>query len=297
LVDAQTRGVDVRVVLDRTNKLPTPTAAYTVLHNGLTSGHLTICSANGHGSCIGNGINHNKFYLFSQLSDGSTDVVVQSSANLTTSQMKQHNNMIVSRGDHALYSGYLDYWNDLKAQHKNLNYYRTIVGDYRTRTYAFPRASGDTIISILNNVHCHAGASTLLVNMAFFADNRIDVAHKLVEKHNQGCSVKANLRDDGTASAPGASVLHTLKHGGVSVRLFAPDADHDQFTIHSKILLVDSAYEGASGVSHRKLVFMGSHNYTDGALQHNDETLMRIDDPGIFAAYLANWNTIRSLAP
>lgn len=52
---------------------------------------------------MGGRINHNKFFLFSDLGEGGTDVLVQSSANLTEFQLVRNNNMVVLRGYPDLY--------------------------------------------------------------------------------------------------------------------------------------------------------------------------------------------------
>lgn len=39
------------------------------------------------------------------------------------------------------------------AHTKNLNYYRSISGDHAI-AYFYPRAKGDTIVSVLDNVKC-----------------------------------------------------------------------------------------------------------------------------------------------
>jgi phosphatidylserine/phosphatidylglycerophosphate/cardiolipin synthase-like enzyme len=64
--------------------------------------------------------------------------------------------------------------------------------------------------------------------------------------------------------------------------------------LHSKYLLIDAKYAGSTAA--RRLVFTGSHNYTGPALTSNDETLLRIEDPAVFAAFLVDWGNIRSAA-
>ena len=289
LVAAQARGVNVRVILDGSNSAY---AATTTLKNGLPAANLTLCTSPNGGSCIGTDINHSKFYLFSSIGPGESSVVVQSSANLTNPMLDEHNNMVIVRGDTALYAGYLAYWQDQRAQLKNPNYYRTLIGNLPVRTYVYPRASGDTIVSVLGNVVC-GGNKRLRLAMSLFTNARLAIAQSLAAKAAQGCSVVALLRDDGTT--PGASVLSTLKNGGVTVHLYAASAA--RATIHSKYLLIDSHYDTGSGPTARKLVYSGSHNYTLGALQQNDEQLIRVDDAGVFAAFWANWQQTLAYAP
>ena len=74
----------------------------------------------------------------------------------------------VIRGDAALFGAYLQTFDALATDVLNLNAYRIADGDLATRAYFFPRGSGgDTVVSILNNVTCGAGAR-IRVAMAFF---------------------------------------------------------------------------------------------------------------------------------
>src|ERR1700689_1174092 len=86
-----------------------------------------------------------------------------------------------------------------------------------------------------------------------------------------------------------ATVISELKSAGIKVGEYP--SQHGT-NIHSKYLLIDSDYDTSDGRSHRQLVWTGSHNYTKGALRENDEVLLRVDNPTIFADFLANWNTI-----
>jgi PLD-like domain len=309
VVAASKRGVDVHVVLDEEANEVAPSAAdgaddvdagfdadaadaadaklafnsaIEILREGLPSGSITYCTR-GNGSCQGTGINHNKIYMFSKLSDGSENVVVQSSANLTTHLL--HNNLVISRGDKALYDGYVTYYDALEARHENLDYYRHFDGDHAI-AYMFPRAEGDTITSILDNVHC-TKTSIVRITMAFWDDYRMDIVDGLRDLVKHGCDVRVNMRKAGTNVS--ASVIANLKSAGVKVGEYP---DQHGANIHSKYLLIDSDYETTSGTAHRKLVWTGSHNYTEGALRDNDEVLLRVDDPTVFADFLANWNTI-----
>ena len=77
-----------------------------------------------------------------------------------------------------------------------------------------------------------------------------------------------------------AEILQILRNGGVTVHLLLP--------IHSKYLLMDAVYEG----TRRQMVFTGSHNYTGPALTENDETLLRLAHPQLYADFLADWQRL-----
>lgn len=285
-VEAARRGVDVRIVLGNTNVNDgcVDWAAVADLKAGLGADHVTICRpCQDGGGCQGTGINHNKFMTLSRLTDGSSNVVVQSSANLTNPQLHEHNNLVVVRDDPGLHTAYRGYWTDLSRQRQNLNYYHVEDGDH-TRVYFYPRAEGDTVVGIMGNADCAAGARIRLV-MAFFTDARLEVAQALASARRAGCRVTAVVRDD-PPTYPGDQVLATLRGGGVDVRLFPVVGER---TIHSKYLLIDGQYAGVAG---RKLVWTGSHNYTGGALRSNDETLLRVDDESVFMSFDADFRGI-----
>jgi HKD family nuclease len=282
------RGVDVRIVLDGENDHVEP-GIRAALATALGNDRITDCPR---GACIGTGINHNKFLLFSRLDDGSENVVVQGSHNFKASQNRRFNHLVVVRGDATLYREYRTYWTDLRAGQQNLDYYRSFTGDSGVKGYFFPRAEGDLILSVLDNVHCDPGAE-IHVAMAFFKNDRVPVARKLRALHDAGCSVRAVFGNypeaDPDQHSPGADILATLR--GLDVRTY----DLGEITVHSKYLLIRARY--GEGDAIETLVFAGSHNYTEAALRRNDEALMRLEDPASYQAFLGDWNLMRSRLP
>ena len=287
LIAAARRGIDVRIVFDG-DAVHTTGSEVAMLRAGLGVDRVTVCGAPGT-SCNGSGIMHHKTFLFSALEDGSRDVVVQASHNLTTTQLSMHNNAVIVRDDAALFAGYERTWNDLRRDANVVNYYRIDDGDRATRVYFFPRTDGDTAVSVINNVDCVAG-SHVRVTMAFFTDRRVAVAQALAARRRAGCAVEAVIGD--AEIRAGSSVLSTLRSAGVAVTLYPARAGG--WTIHSKYLLVDSRYAGST--TPRRLVFTGSHNWTGPALDANDETLLRVEDDGVYNAFLADWNLVRAAA-
>ncbi len=287
LATAAGRGVDVRIVLDG-GAPDVAGSEVPALVAGLGALHVTVCTAPGT-ACIGSGIMHHKTFLFSRLDDGSTDVVMQASHNLTTHQLSLHNNAVIIRGDTALYASYLATWNDLRSDLEHPNYYRIDDGSSGTRVYFYPRTTGDTSVSFFDNVTCDS-TSRIRVLMAFFTDARIAVAQALAARAREGCNVQVVV---GNAEIPvGDSVLSTLRSAGVTVILY-PERSGG-WTVHSKYVLIDAPYAGST--AHRRLVFTGSHNWTGPSLDANDETQLRIDDAGVFDAFMADWGRARVAA-
>ena len=283
---SQKRNVDVRIVLND----PSPDEdedehadmILARLRAGLPKGAVTVCKRD-KGACIGDHINHNKLMLFSELKDGTKNVVMQSSANLGGGRL--HNNMLVFRNSGGLYHSYLAYFGDLVRQKKDLSYDLEMKGP-GTRAIVSPISAGDPVVSALDDVHCKAGESRVRVAMALFTGERTEIAKRLVDLKAKGCDVEVLAREAGKGTAK--VIVDILQAGLVPVRFF-PSASGNN--IHSKYLLVDSPF-GADGKS-RRLVFTGSHNYTGEALRHNDEVLLRVEDDDVFKRFMANWRTIR----
>lgn len=288
LVRAAARGVDVRIVLDGDADTTSGTEVPTLVA-GLGAGNVHVCDAPGT-ACVGSGIMHHKTFLFSELSDGSRNVVVQASHNLTTTQLTMHNNAVIIRGDAALFAAYEHTWNDLFRDVEMPDYYRIDDGDLATRVYFFPRPSGgDTSVSILDNVTCD-GTARIRVAMAFFTNARSAVADALAARAREGCDVRVVAGD---AEIPiGTTVASTLTGAGVQLTRY-PERTAG-WSLHSKYMVIDARYAGST--AHRRLVFTGSHNWTGPALTINDETQLRVEDDAVFDAFMTDWAHVRASA-
>lgn len=302
MVAAHDRGVDLRIVLDESNLIESPPlsdqysyrSAVQTLIDSIGTTRVIRCNESNPpdgGGCQGPGINHNKFFLFSSLCDGTQNVVVQSSANLTNTQRRLHNNMVIIRDDPMLHAAYRSYWDALARQQLTPNYYQTADGSTGTRGYFFPRAPGagaeedtDTIHNILaDNVDC-TGGGRIRIMMAFWTMARGYLVDDLAQLQSEGCDVRVILAADSASPALRAHLERLFPSSQLVIAL----------GVHSKYLLYEGQYLG----SQRSLLWTGSHNYTGAALRENDETLLRIDDAAIFQAFEQNWdNAWISLGP
>ncbi|MEZ4392423.1 MAG: phospholipase D-like domain-containing protein [Polyangiales bacterium] len=287
LIDAHNRGVDVRVVVDGGADDPA-SSAVPALIRALGRARVTVCGAPGT-ACLGTGIMHHKTSLFSALDDGSRSVVVQSSHNFSGSQRRRHNNAVIVRGDSRLFAAYERVFEQQRRDIVRRGYYHTADGSFHTRAYFFPRDAGDTVVSVLNNVDCRSGGR-VRVAMAFFTNARLAVAEALRRRRQEGCDVQVVVGD---AHIPiGPRVRAALRDGGVGLTLYRASAGG--WALHSKYLLIDARYAGSR--SRRRLVFTGSHNWTGGALRENDETLLRVEDDGVFESFMTDWSRVRAAA-
>ncbi|WP_049574071.1 phospholipase D-like domain-containing protein [Nonomuraea sp. SBT364] len=285
LIKAHERGVEVRVVLDGDARgkavadqlaaaLGTDTAAGSFAH---------VCSgpmSGGTAACVGDKGQHNKFYLFSR-TGGASDVVVQSSANLTNLNSTTYwNNAVVLTGNRRLHQAYASYFADLAAERKTLDYDRVVrtgAAGGSVRAHFFPSAEGDPIVEALDGVSCRGGAP-IRVGMSEWDAYRVAIAERLAELAGQGCTVRivAGVLDpevEAKLRAEPRIELRTLGTGGA-----LPGR------IHSKYLLVDG------------WVYTGSHNYNQTSLRRNDDTLLRLRNKAVHAQYVANFDRMRAAA-
>ncbi|WP_084557534.1 phospholipase D-like domain-containing protein [Hamadaea tsunoensis] len=282
------------------------TAAAT--HPGL---HVTQCRH----SCFGaDGIDHNKFWVFGALTDGRTDLVVQTSYNPTSPQKQMFNNLVEVTGNTALAAGYRAYWNRLAA---GATQYET--GDLNAgaqRVWFFPRNVGsaaenseiaavwgttaykDLVAAAIDDVTCPGG--TVKVAMWDFDDARSDIIDALAKKADAGCTVQVATGEhqDGLAALGDRGVsAYAMSPGGCRDSWFAHsggDRDCEDGAIHSKFLLVNGVSR-KDGAAH-SYVYTGSENYTDGALRKNDEAMMRLSDAAVYNGYSAAFDRIVTAA-
>ncbi|KUO22339.1 phospholipase D-like domain-containing protein [Streptomyces dysideae] len=313
LADAHARGVDVQMMLDESSVSSNPSnPSYGILSNALgttttQSSFVGLCPVKK--SCLGdpslgNSINHNKFWLFSQL-DGAYNVVVQTSSNMTPSSYSRFwNDAYVVANNSAVYTAYRNYFGKLVGQDwENWAYSYTTSSPYKVYFYPRPATDpspGDTITGVLDNVTCtyteNGTSKSTKVRVGMFKLTRLAVARKLVELKQNGCSVDIvySVTDSGSSSGTWET-LHAS--GGPTLRCYNWDDDNDSTTasriIHSKYLLIEGKYNGTTG---QKVLWTGSHNYSGPALTKNDEALMKVDSNTAHDAYVANFTTVKAAA-
>ena len=97
-------------------------------------------------------------------------------------------------------------------------------------------------------------------------DSRMNVVNEVVRLKKGGCKVRVtanNLQDKPKRAFAAANIpVHRNE-------------------THDKIFLVDAKFGG----KRQKLVFTGSHNWTQSANYVNDELLVKIANPAVYAAF------------
>ncbi len=263
--------------------------AYNALRAGLgaysaTAGSWAAQCKQGWG-CLGTGINHNKFFMFSQVGTAQ-NVVVQTSANMTSGNRTNYWNnayTVADTGVYGLYNGYFgrlvkginrtttpdndEYWSGGSGSHK---------------LYTYPYAQSDTIVNVLDNVVCGTNANALTrIRVGVLKFGRTAIANKLVALKNQGCRVYVVFEDfDG--SSVGSIISGKLN--GIKRCAAANN------TVHSKYMTIETGSGSYAGTTGQKLVFTGSHNYHNNSLRYNDETLLRITGATTYQQYENNFD-------
>ncbi|MFU8850146.1 phospholipase D-like domain-containing protein [Micromonospora sp. SL1-18] len=307
LARAAARGVVVRVVLDREGEggvnLDRTNAAIQKLRAAKLD-DLVFCgtssaSVAGSSACIANhtnSINHNKFFTFST-SGTMKRVVLITSQNLTFSQNNLFNNAVVVHEDYDLYDHFTRYFNVMRAESKNNNFFSAADGYYKSPTtgvtvYHSPRASGDTVENVLSYVTTFESGCIVEVAQASFTNPRTAVASELLRIARLGCQVRVvygTMGDRVYSILRGSSNVQLKKYWDAETTNY----DGRVVTVHSKYLVVKGNYNGTGG---RTIVFTGSHNLSGPSLVDHDETFVKVENPGVSAGYRANFATLWSRA-
>lgn len=129
LVSAFKKGVKVRVIVNREAE----SSAIDLLKVNLSGESFILhCGDSTRKSCMGVGINHNKFAMFSTTKSNIENlglvkvenVTVQTSSNMTSPQQNMFNDMIIFYNNLSVYEIYKQYFTDLKSNVLKPNYFQ-----------------------------------------------------------------------------------------------------------------------------------------------------------------------------
>jgi phosphatidylserine/phosphatidylglycerophosphate/cardiolipin synthase-like enzyme len=273
LVAAWRRGVRVRLVVDAASR---GSAAYARVAGALGTDRDRPSWVVGCRGCIGDKLMHNKFFLFSR-TGARTDVVVQSSANLTTTDQVRTWNNAVTISDSRLYRAYGRYFAALAARRHRAG---GVARSGRVTLYTFP-ARRDVLLALLRPVTCRGGTS---VHVTTYEFTRIAVARRLRTLARRGCDVRVaytHLGEGIRALLAGGPRLLSSRYTYVDARTGRPVEAY----VHSKYVTIHGTYGGRE----RSLVITGSPNITRSGLRRNDEAMLVVEDAGVQRAYEANF--------
>lgn len=286
---AVARGVNVHLVADK-DSLNTHQFVDTMnfLNNNKAPNikNPSWCLVNYNGG-VGDNINHDKFFLFSSV-QGKTKVWVQSSANLTN--IKNWNNAVTVVGHPTIYDGYLTRFNAIKTAATSGKHHKapyTTVDDGSYKAYFYPEPpSKDTLLDIINNV---TGGKGTYIDIACYLFLLPDVASALKRLAKRGVRVRLAYTDAATHSESTADIIRSAP-GSKVVRFENRTSYSLPYNyLHSKYMIIDGEYLGKK----QKIVWTGSLNFTENALYHNDESVVRFYGPGaLWDAYSADFANI-----
>ncbi len=292
LLNAHARGVQITGVIDGSERVR---PFLQDLVNTLGGGVIFCGSPTFQfHSCISNvrtpGLMHNKFWTFSELSDGSKHVVLQTSLNFTGPQLRDFQDLIRIKGDVGLYNGYREYLADMKAQVRSNNYYKEWTGDDgRNTMWGFPRFqpddwTDDATVDRLNELDCSDGG-VIRAAQAGFRSERLVIAERLVELKEEGCEVGVvNTNGD-------PEVVALLLNRGVAYYPLMNAVTN--LATHTKLWVADA---GNTVTDERtKVAYMGSVNWRPFVTETED-ALLRVFNDQVYADYNAYWEEMRNLS-
>ncbi|HEX6246877.1 MAG TPA: phospholipase D-like domain-containing protein [Nocardioidaceae bacterium] len=319
LLAAHDRGVAVQMVLDRhadtrqsrrvarrVNKdnidpetgLPPVDDAGDPLQWGPDDSFVVICRYACRGP--GRGINHAKFYVFTETGTAKNVVMVSSSNLNRGGALKGWNDLYTMKNKPAILR-------DFQAIHREMaedtapdgDRYREFVrGRFTTRFFPMTE-DGDPRMADLSKVRCRGardgagrnGRTVINISMFLWKGTQgARLARRVVELDRLGCDVSVIY------GAPDKEVRRILtrsaRRGGIKLWNSRWDNTGDgvmDFRVHHKYMLVSGSYDGDPS-SWR--VHTGSLNWA-GGLRANDENNLTVVGRGAYTSYLRNWNLVR----
>lgn len=232
---------------------------------------VKLCSK----GCISKrGVMHDKFLAYegpTTTSTATTRFVLQSSMNFVPNQLAKGQNS-VTLWNATIYRAYHQRFQKMLGK-KVSSPSETVSG--KRKVYFFPRKD-DVVAGVLQNVSCGNKNHRRVWVTASKVGSRDAVLQRLATLRKKGCEVRMIVLD----GADETQVQKALGKGsGPLVR------QHD---VHSKEVLIDARYNGKA----QKIVFTGSHNLTGTSLKDNDESLLKITDAKVYAAYAKQFSTL-----
>jgi len=286
--DAYARGVRVRIVYDAETS--------NVMLNNINSNIGKIPSKTG----FNYGIMHNKFVVIdAESADPGKPIVWTGSTNWTVNQLigPDHNNVIIVQ-DQTLARTYQDEFEEMFGStgpqpnvsnarfgpDKTDNTAHTfIIGGKLIRSYFSPSDGvNNQIIGTINSANQDIYFASMIIT-------RNDIAAAIVNKVNQGVSQTYGITNDSLASPPAPVVWATLRAGIPNGQMISNNGFPG--TMHHKFLFVDYSRPDSD-----PQVLTGSHNWSSGADQRNDENTLIVHDHDVvnqyYQAFLHIYNSI-----
>lgn len=265
LTDAHERGVVVRYVADNETAnlaLQNPTPPFSILRGNP------------------DGLMHNKFFIF-DADDNDNSWVMSGSTNMTANNIATDYNNTVFIQDKALAKAYTLEFNEmwgsegaspgvfsaLFGENKTNNTPHTfLINDIVIESYFSP--SDNTTIGIAKAVE--SADTDLEFALLVFTNNELGSA--VLSEHNSGVAVRGIIDQVNSQG----SEFDYLVNQGVDVT-----EDNTPVQTHHKYCIID-----ATNVNSDPQVVLGSHNWSAGAENSNDENTLIVHDANVANVYL-----------
>jgi len=239
--------------------------------------------------------NHTKIFLFSD-SAGFKNWVIITSENLTDTERQKYQAGFIMR-DQASYKAFDLYWNQiLQGTYKD---FWAASNGKNLAHFFFPQRTGDdAIYQQLDRIKAAPQGSApgkLLISMARWNSERFPLAMKIVQLAELGVQIEIITRNNPQIVDEG--ILKVLSH---RPNITLHTADVDRLNIHSKYILFDGYYDDGGSPENsksKKILWVGSYNFTGMAMRSNYETWSEVRDDKIFQDYSANFAELKSLVP
>jgi len=245
------------------------------------------------GACLGSHNMHAKLFTVEH-AQASSDITVVSGHNHDYDGMRIHNHAVIIEGDAAIHDGtarFIDAMNEGARKQCPVSpadsYAETVSGDVLTtlnaegtsrpvaKAYFWPRCGENFWESVLNRVDCSGGGELkITMGIARKSPRPMAVARKLASLAEAGCEVTM------IGGAPGPVQQDFVKALGSKVDWVR--ASPGSFTpIHNKTVMINARYDGSA--VRRRLVFTGSANFSNPALDStNEEAMLRLEHDDVY---------------
>lgn len=263
LIAAKARGVDVRWVTDDEYGLEIDGNENRGQFTRLMAGGIEVKDDAGRSALM-----HNKFWIFDR------QIVWTGSTNITVNGIyKQNNNVIVFRSPEiaAIYEReWEELWNGQlgpRAPSTRNNQWTILEGTPIQVLFSAEDDAVDNLIALVND------AQTSIRFLAFsFTD--YPLAQAMIARAQAGVDVQGVFETFGSNGL--RSELRTLWCAGLPVR-----QDGNSSFLHDKVIVIDSS-----------IVVTGSLNFSSSADEENEENVVVLDNAGIAALYLQEYQKI-----
>ncbi|MEV4252130.1 phospholipase D-like domain-containing protein [Spirillospora sp. NPDC049652] len=249
---------------------------------------------------------HNKFMTIDKVEVSgrgvARNVVYVASANLHEWTSYESVITVQDAGLYRFYSRYFDDMYRLATSHRRLDdygsshEYKPSGGKYQVYTFprkeatgkAFSSASNDPVVADLKAAKCSTKTTNDVINVANVRIARIPVADALIAAGKRGCTVRVLTGDisytDGSSEriyeAVNKLAYSSYIDGGV--RFCGPV--NNIAWMHEKFMQIGQGRSAG--------LYVGSHNLTPQALRQQDENILRLRNPRLYAAYTTRFNKL-----